>query len=295
MASWQSKVLNQALRLQVKRRLARAQSAETVRKVFGTQMPVPRGASFRRDVVGGVVGEWVEGSAEAAGTMLFLHGGGYLACSPRTHRPFTASFALRGMKVFAPDYRLAPEHPFPAALDDAVAVYKALLDDGVEAEKLAVSGDSAGGGLSLALMLALKDAGLPLPASLELFSPWTDLALTGESLKTNLASEAVLHVETMPLAAAFYASGAERTNPLISPVYGDLSGLPPLFIAASATEVLLDDSRRLAARAEAAGVAVTLKIWDGMPHDWPLFRFLLPEGRDALDEAADFARARFAG
>ncbi len=293
MASWQSKLLNPILRLQVKRRLGKAQSAQTVRKVFGTPLPAPLGASYRRDVVGGVAGEWVEAGREAAGTMLFLHGGGYLACSPRTHRPFTASFALRGMRVFAPDYRLAPENPFPAALDDVVAVYKGMLETGVSQGRLVVSGDSAGGGLSLALMLALKGAGLKLPASLALFSPWTDLALTGGTLKTNFESEVLLHGETMPHAASFYANGAATTNPLISPLYGDLAGLPPMFIAASAAEVLLDDSRRLAARASEGGVAVTLKIWEGMPHDWPLFQFLLPEGRAALDEAADFAKRHF--
>jgi acetyl esterase/lipase len=250
---------------------------------------------YRRDVVGGVVGEWVEGGREVSGTMLFLHGGGYIACSPRTHRPFTAWFARRGMRVFAPDYRLAPEHPFPAGLDDAVAVYKGLLEGGVLPAKLAVCGDSAGGGLSLALMLALKAAGLPLPASLALFSPWTDLALTGGTIKTNFESEVLLHPETMPLAAALYANGADTKTPLISPLYGDLAGLPPLFIAASAAEVLLDDSRRLAARAGEAGVAVTMKIWEGMAHDWPLFQFLLPEGRAALGEAGDFAKRHFGG
>jgi len=293
MVSWQSNVLNPILRFQVKRRLRKATSAAAVRKIFGARMPPPHGVSYRQDVVGGVAGEWVESQREAQGTMLYLHGGGYLACSPRTHRPLTAGFALRGMRVFAPDYRLAPENPFPAAVDDALAVYKGMLERGVFPAKLVVCGDSAGGGLSLALILALKAAGLPLPASLQLFSPWTDLALTGGTLKTNFRSEVVLDAETLPLAASAYAVGADTVDPLISPLYGDLAGLPPMFIAASAVEILLDDSRRLAARAGEAGVAVTLKIWDGMPHAWPLFQFLLPEGREALDEAAAFARRNF--
>lgn len=289
MASWQSKVLNPILRLQVKRRLAKAQSAETVRKVFGTIMPSPRGASFRRDALGGVVGEWVEGAPGAAATMLFLHGGGYMACSPRTHRPFTASFALRGMKVFAPDYRLAPEHAFPAALDDALAVYREF-----SSENFVLGGDSAGGGLALATLLAAKSEGLPMPAGAILFSPWTDLAGTGASVLANQKRDSMLYGPRMKDAAELYLQGADPKNPLASPLYGDLNGLPPLLIQVGEPEILLDDSTRLAERAGAAGVSAEITIWKNLPHVWQVSQVFLPEARTALDQAAAFARARLA-
>jgi acetyl esterase/lipase len=291
MPSWQSKILDPLLRLQVKRKLAKARSAADVRKAFAAAFPPPRGARFTPDAVGGVAGEWARAGGVAAGTMLYLHGGGYIACGPKNHRAITGAYANRGLEVFVPDYRLAPEHPFPAAVDDALAAYKGLLESGVAPGRLSIGGDSAGGGLALATLLAAEAAGLPMPGCAVVFSPWTDLAITGESVRTNLARDAMLAGNLLQDGAAFYLNGADAKNPLASPLYGDLAGLPPVLIHVGEAEVLRDDSTRFAARATASGVAVTLKIWDGMPHVWQLFQFMLPEARAAMDEAAMFAKA----
>jgi acetyl esterase/lipase len=293
MPSWQAKLVDPMLRLQVKRKLGKARDAAAVRKAFGAKMPVPRGATFTADVVGGIVGEWAQSGGVPAGTMLYLHGGGYIACSPQTHRPITAAYANRGIKLFTPDYRLAPENPFPAAVDDALAAYRGLLDKGIAPATLAIGGDSAGGGLALATLLAAKAAGLPMPACAIVFSPWTDLAITGGTVTSNLKRDPMLHGKTLPDGAAFYLNGADAKNPLASPLYGDLSGLPPMFITVGESEILRDDATRFAARATSAGIAVSLKIWDGMPHVWQLFQFVLPEARTAMDDAATFAKANF--
>ncbi len=293
MPSWQSYVLNPILKLQVKRKLGKAKSANDVRKAFGAPLPPRRGATYRPGIVGGLAGEWAEAGGVPAGTILYLHGGGYMACSPKTHRPITGGYALRGFKLFTPDYRLAPEHPFPAAVEDGLAAYKGLLESGVDPKKLAVSGDSAGGGLTLAVILAAKEAGLPLPAAAIVFSPWTDLAITGATIKTNLDRDAMLHGNTMSDGAAFYLNGADAKNPLASPLYGDYAGFPPLFITVGEPEVLRDDATRLAERARAAGVTVDLSIWDNMPHVWMLFPYMLPEANQAMDKAAAFAKAHF--
>ncbi|OYV47914.1 MAG: alpha/beta hydrolase [Acidocella sp. 20-58-15] len=293
MPSWQSYVLNFTVRLQVKRKLAKARDAQAVRKAFGAALPAPRGASFSSGNVGGMAGEWAQAGGIAAGTLLYLHGGGYMACSPQTHRAITGSYANRGLKVFTPDYRLAPEHPFPAAVEDGLAAYKGLLESGIAPGALAVGGDSAGGGLALAVLLAARQAGLPMPSSCLVFSPWTDLAITGETIRTNQRRDSMLAGNTMADGAAFYLNGAEAKNPLASPLYGDFAGFPPLFITVGEAEVLRDDATRLAARAQAAGVKVSLTVADNMPHVWQLFQFMLPEARHAMDQAASFAKLHF--
>jgi len=291
MPSWQSYLLNPSLRVAVRRKLAGARSVEAVRSAFKGGMPVPKGARYVPDVVGGIAGEWVSSGGVPAATMLYLHGGGYMACSPATHRPITAAYANRGLRLFVPAYRLAPEHVFPAAVDDALAAYRGLLAAGTAPAGLALGGDSAGGGLALATLLAVRAAGLPLPACAIVFSPWTDLANTGESLRSNLRRDPMLVGNTMNDGAAFYLNGAEATNPLASPLYGELEGLPPLKIQVGESEVLLDDSRRFADRAAVAGVKVDLQIWAGMPHVWQIFQALLPEARQSMDAAAAFAKA----
>jgi acetyl esterase/lipase len=295
MASWQSYVADPVLRIMVKRKLEQAQNADDARRAFAHRPPAPRGATFTAGSLGGVPGEWVGAGGVEAGTLLYLHGGGYFACSPFTHRSVTAAYATRGLKVFAPDYRLAPEHPFPAAVDDALAVYRALLDGGIAPGTLAIGGDSAGGGLARATLLGAKAEGLPMPACALLFSPWTDLAGTGASLQTNQKRDAMLVSGKLREGARFYLNGADPMNPLASPLYGDFSGLPPLLIQVGDTEILLDDSTRLAAAARAAGVPVDLKIWPNMPHVWQVSQFFLPEARTALDEAAAFAKGYLAG
>lgn len=289
MASWQARSTSFLLRHLFKPRLARALDARTVRKVMnGPIWAPPRGAHAVAATLGGVTGEWmIADDAPSSATLLYLHGGGYVACTPQTHRAVTSAFALAGFKTFAPAYRLAPEHPFPAGLEDAINAYGALLQDHA-AGRLLVAGDSAGGGLSMALLLSLRQRGIPLPAAAALFSPYVDLAATGESIRSNSARCAMFDSEMLGRAARFYVGEGDRRDPLASPLYADLRGLPPLLIHAGEDETLLDDSRRLAERAQQAGVKVELKVWPAVPHAWPLFQRWIPEGRAALREASAF-------
>ena len=216
--------------------------------------------------------------------MLYLHGGGYIACSPETHRSLVGSLVRRlGGRAFVPRYRLAPEHPYPAALDDAKAAYRYMLDvERVDPSRLVVAGDSAGGGLALALVLAVRDAGWPLPKAVVAYSPWTDLAATGGSLDENSDSCAMFAGVTIRRAAPFYVGNADPRTPYVSPLYGDFSGFPPLLLHASTDEVLRDDTLRLADRARAQGVDVELSLWSRVPHVWQFFAAVLPEARDSL-------------
>lgn len=293
MPSWQSYLVHPFLRFFVKRRLAGAASPRAARAVLGNPMPALPGARFTDDRLGGIQGEWTHGQTPPEATLLYLHGGGYFTCSPRTHRSITSAFALRGFAVFTPDYRLAPEHPFPAAVEDGLAAYRALLAQ-TPAARLVIAGDSAGGGLALAVLLAARAENLALPACIVLFSPWTDLACTGASLHTNTKRDSMLYAPRITEAAAVYLAGANPQNPLASPLYGDLTGLPPMLIQVSEMEILLDDSTRLATNARAAGVEVSLTIWRNLPHVWQVSQILLPEARKALDEAAIFAKSALA-
>lgn len=295
MASLNSHLLNPAIRALVKSRLSadvtgrtEAQIAKRVRGALGTPVFPPPGGHYAKGAVGGIAGLWTEAKTPPRATVLYIHGGGFLACSPGTHRPITYAYGRRGFRVFAPDYRLAPEHRFPAAIDDALAAYRGLLAEGTDPRRLVVSGDSAGGGLTLSTLLAARDAGLPMPACAVVFSPWTDLACGGESMRTNMRADPMLCATTMPAAAALYLGNHAASDPLASPLLADLSGLPPLSIHASAIEVLRDDSTRLATRAREAGVEVSIRLWDNMPHVWPMFQLLLPEAREVMDEVAAF-------
>jgi acetyl esterase/lipase len=291
MASWQAHVLDALLRVTMKRRLRNTTSLEKARAVLnGGVLPIPDDVVYRPDSVSGISGEWVTALATRHGApvLLYLHGGGYFACSPRTHRPITSWFARAGFVVFAPEYRLAPEHPFPAAVEDAEAAYLGLLDAGHRADNIVIAGDSAGGGLCLALLLRLRDRQHRLPRAAALFSPWTDLAGSGESMRTNAARDAMFWAPGLSQAAAFYLGTASARTPLASPLYGDLSGLPPLLIHVGDREVLRDDSTRLAERAREAGVAVTLRIWKVVPHVWQLAHHFVPEGRQSLREVEIF-------
>ncbi len=298
--SWENVALTWALRRWVKPNSLRDQDVATSRAVTarvpfraklasGWRVRVERGAPLN--------GEWIEPIAPDHAArhrcILYLHGGAYIAMSARTHRAITSRLACwSGARLFALDYRLAPEHPFPAALDDALAAYRALIAAGMPPSRIVVAGDSAGGGLALALLLAARDAGDDLPAGAVLFSPWTDLAVTGDSIIANNAADALFVGSWVSAIARHYLADAEATNPLVSPVYADLTGLPPLLIQVSDTEVLLDDSRRVAEHARRAGVEATLQIWPGLPHGWQIFAPILPEARNALRDAAAFIRAR---
>jgi monoterpene epsilon-lactone hydrolase len=279
----------------VKRRLKGVRDYRVARQILRPDpYRVPPTVQIAPAHLGGVLGERLEGPTPGDIVLLYLHGGGYFGCSAETHRPITAYYALHGFRVFAPDYRLAPENRFPAAVDDAVAFYRALLSAGHPSQHIVVAGESAGGGLTLSLMLALRAAGDPLPAAAAAFSPWTDLAATGDSIRTNSDRCAMFNGIDVAASARYYLGDADPRNPLASPLYADLAGLPPLLIHVGGNEVLRDDSTRLAERARAAGVSVDLKIWPVVPHAWQLAPHLIPEARQSLQESADFFRAHVA-
>ncbi len=245
---------------------------------------------------GGVPAEWVipPNAAEGA-VLLYLHGGGYIIGSPATHRDLVSRIAQAGgLRALVPDYRLAPEHPFPAAVEDATAAYRWLLQSGFPAEQIAIAGDSAGGGLTVATLVSLRDAGVPLPAAAVLLSPWTDLALTGVSVLARSAVDPMLDRAGLEQGSRLYRGGEDAYHPLVSPLYAALNGLPPLLIQVGGREVLLHDSTRLAERARAAGVEVTLQLEPDMWHVWQALARYMPEGQAAIDEIGRFIRARLA-
>ena len=221
--------------------------------------------------------------------VLYLHGGGYIVGAPALYRPLLGQLAERlGAPIYAPAYRLAPEHPYPAALDDAYAAYQALLTQGFDASRLALMGDSAGGNLVLALLHRLRDEGASLPQSAVLLSPWADLAGTLPSRRTKAKAEAMLPPERLEEAARAYAGTLPLADPRLSVASGDFTGLPPLMVHVGTQEVLRDDSRAVADAAEKAGVPCSLTEWPRQPHVFPAFFEILPEGRAALEACAAF-------
>lgn len=256
----------------------------------------PAGVTCTPVEAAGVSAEWsvAEGAAEDK-VILYVHGGGYVMGSAGSHRDMTGRLSkAAGARVLSLNYRLAPEHPFPAPVDDAVAAYKWLLDQGIRPSNIAVAGDSAGGGLALATLLALRDRDLPSPAAGVGISPWVDMEGTGESMSTRAAVDPVVQKEGLLGMAKLYLGGADPKTPLAAPLHANLAGLPPLLIQVGGHETLLDDSTRITERARKAGVDVTLKVWDEMPHVWHLFAPILPEGQQAIDEIGAFFQARTA-
>jgi acetyl esterase/lipase len=299
MPSWQARALSIFIRIAVKRR-PEGEESEVVQYLrsklemsqFLRSLVTP--AVEARPVSDGPVrGEWVQLVDEPRQTIYYLHGGGYVACSPKTHRPFTAALSgAANARVFELDYRLAPEHRFPAAVDDAVAGYRWLLDQGVDPQDIVIGGDSAGGGLAIATMVALRNEGAPLPRAAVVLSPWTDLAGAGRSLEANSERDPFFYGDAVRSVAPVYLGDNSPLDPLASPIYADLSKLPPLLIYVSDNEVLLDDSLRLADRARQYGVSVDLQVWSDLPHVWPIFvAFKLPESFQALGQIAEFIRS----
>ena len=242
----------------------------------------------------GVPAEWFA-AAGASGDRLiyYLHGGGYVVGSVNTHRELLGRISrAAAARVLAIDYRLAPEHPFPAAIEDSVAAYRWLLSTGADPANIVIAGDSAGGGLTVATLVALRDAGDPLPAAAVCISPWTDMEGSGASMTTKAEVDPMILLEHVSEGAKAYLGGADPRNPLASPIHADLAGLPPLLVQVGTSEVLLDDSTRLAERARAAGVDVTLEPWQEMIHVWHFFALILPEGQQAIDRIGAFVRER---
>jgi monoterpene epsilon-lactone hydrolase len=249
-------------------------------------------ASFERVDADGVAAEWVSTEAsQQLPVILFFHGGGYCIGSAETHRDLVSRLCTAaGARALSVDYRLAPENPFPAAVDDGVAAYRWLRRQGVPASSIVIAGDSAGGGLALATLLALKEAGDELPAGGVCMSPVTDHTKSGESMRTKVDLDPMVHPTTSTANSNRYLGGADAKIPLASPLYADLKGLPPLLILVGTSEVLLDDSTRFAERAKAAGVSVELEVWDEMIHIWPYFAAILPEARQAIDRMGAFIK-----
>jgi len=259
-------------------------------ELAGQFFPPPDGTRERDVVVGGVTAvEFLPSEYDDSRVLFYLHGGAYCIGSPRSHRGLISHLALRsGARAIAPDYRLGPEHAFPAAIDDALAAYRGVIASGVDPARLVVGGDSAGGGLALALLVALRDAGDPLPACAVLLSPWTDLELSGASMTTRAALDPMLNAAAAPEAVSRYLQGANARDPLASPLYADPRGLPPMLIQVGDHEILLDDSVRFAERARAVGVDVTLDIWPEMIHVWQFFAGNVPEADEAIGKLAAF-------
>jgi len=254
--------------------------------------PLDNGAQRLPMVLGGVPALRFRAPAAAADrAVLYLHGGGYVFGSPRSHADIGALLSETAQaQVHVLDYRLAPEHPFPAAVDDALAAYRALLDAGYAATRIAISGDSAGGGLTLATLIAIRDAGLPRPACAVPLSPWADLACEGESFVSRAAVDPIVQREMTLQLAAMYVTDGHPKQPLASPLYADLAGLPPLLIQVGDRETLLDDSIRVAERARRAGVDVRLEIAPGQIHVYQIFASRLDEARAAVERMGAFIR-----
>ncbi len=234
--------------------------------------------------------KWISPTNENPGkVILHLHGGGYVTGSMDSHLMMCIPMAQTlKTKILLPEYRLAPEHPFPAAVEDAVRVYRWALAQGYQPQDIILSGDSAGGGLALATVLSLRDAGDPLPAAIVCMSPWTDLTFTGQSHLTKAKADCVLLTDVLREWAACYTGTETPKNPLISPIYADFHNFPPILIQVGSDEVLLDDARMLAEKAKSAGVDVTLKVWDEMWHVWPALGDLIPESKKTFEEIGQF-------
>lgn len=252
----------------------------------------PEGTRIEPVEAAGIAAEWLTGpGADTSRVLLYLHGGGYVIGSIASHRGLAARIAAAaGIRGLIIDYRLGPEHPFPAAVEDACAAYGFLLDQGIEPAHIAIGGDSAGGGLTFAALVALRDAGRPLPGAAIALSPWTDLAGTGESMTTRAAADPMVQREPLLANAALYLGGADPRTPTASPLYADLTGLPPTCIQVGTAETLLDDATRIAERIRAAGGVVDLEAFEDLIHVFQAFAPHVPESVEAIDKLGAFLK-----
>lgn len=258
----------------------------------GRKSKLPKQIKTEKINVGGMPAESLcTPDARDGQTILYLHGGGYSVGSCDSYRQLVSYIALAAkMRLILIEYRLAPEFPFPAALDDAITAYQWLIDSGALPKNIALAGDSAGGGLALATAVSLRDKKIALPRAIVCLSPWTDLGHTGESSITGSSRELILIPKMLKAYAADYVGNNSLEDPRISPLYADLSGLPPLLIQVGSREILLSDSTNLAERARNAGVDVTLEVWDSMWHVWQAFIDYIPESKQAINGIGEFLR-----
>jgi acetyl esterase/lipase len=259
---------------------------------MASMFPLPDDVSSQTVDAGGVPSEWVTvPESRDEQVLLYVHGGGYVIGSLDSHRELVGRLArASGARALNVDYRLAPEHPFPAAVEDSTAAYRWLLAQGADPARVVIAGDSAGGGLTLATLLALRDAGDPLPAAGVCLSPWTDLEGTGDSAQPGGVDDPLLELEGLREMGRHYAGDGDPRHPHAAPLYADYTGIPPLLIQVGTREILLDDSRRVAEKARAAGVAVDLEEWEGLIHVWQLFGPAVPESTDAVNAIGAFVR-----
>lgn len=271
----------------------------TMRKMTSRAPAYPKPADITWEPVdaAGVPAEWVTPDDCVPGrAVVYLHGGGYATGSLDSSRSlFTHLARAARARLLAVDYRLAPENPFPAAVDDAVAAYRFAVAAGHQPEVTALCGDSSGGGLALATLVALRSEGEPLPAAAVCMSPWTDLTLSGTSLHENQDSDPMVSATTLGLMADAYLGDGDRRTPTASPLFADLDGLPPLLLQVGTGELLLDDTKRFAERAEAGGVDVAVEMWDDVFHVWHAFADLLPEAREAIASIGAYVDQRLGG
>lgn len=273
-------------------RFSDVQLAQALSLMDALSLPIDDSVTVREAELAGVHGVWLEpDGADSAGTILYFHGGGYMFGSARNTGHVTGRLAAEaGVYAFSVDYRLSWQAPFPAALDDALATYRALLDTGRAPQSIALAGDSAGGGLVLATLIAARDADLPLPAAGFTSSAFTDLAITGETVSE--ADDPVVSRKGLKMLGNAYLGGIDPQSPLASPLYADLAGLPPLLLQVGGREILLDDTTRFAERAREAGVDVTLEVLDELIHIWQYYGPDLPETRDSEQRAGRFIRSQ---
>jgi monoterpene epsilon-lactone hydrolase len=261
---------------------------------IGQASPVEPDIKLAAVEAGSVPAEWsLAPGSDPTKVLMFLHGGGYCSGSITSHRGMVTRVGrAAGVRTLALNYRLAPEHPFPSALTDALAAYGFLLDQGIAPGKIAIGGDSAGGGLTLATMLSLRDAGKPLPGCAWLVSPWTDLEMTGASLADKAGVDPLIQKAYLEELASAYLAGADARAPLVSPLHADLTGLPPVLVQVGSAETLLDDAIRIVRRAGAVDVPVSLEVWPHMIHAWHLWAAQVEDSRRAIASAGAFIRAR---
>lgn len=254
--------------------------------------PLPDGANCSKTSAAGVPAEWIDvTNGDPNKVLLYLHGGGYILGSIATHRVLAARIAeASGTRCLIIDYRLAPEHPFPAAVEDATAAYGFLLEQGVAPENIAIGGDSAGGGLTFATLVALKDAGTALPSAAFALSPWVDLEGTGESMDTKAAVDPMISRREIDMMGGLYLAGADPRTPLAAPLYADLSGLPPMLVQVGTAETLLDDAIRITARAKEAGVSIELEAFEDLIHVFQAFAPIVPESLEAIEKIGAFVK-----
>lgn len=298
MPSWQGQVLNTLLYLKSKLSksyvpldiVAHRLAMEKIAHYFRCK----KGIMNEHCTIGHCSAEWFYRPDHNEKIILYLHGGAFVIGSTNTHRGIMAKIAsLSFAKVLGINYRLAPEHPFPAGLNDALMAYQWLIQQGVSAKNIILIGDSSGANLALALSSMLEEQQLPQPAAIACLSPWLDLTLSGESIQSNAGKDPMLTREVGELAIKAYVPNQDLTSPLISPLLGDLTHLPPLYIQASSTELLFSDATRLAYKAQQSGVEVTLKIYEDMIHSWQLAHQILPEAKHALNDLSKFIHSMF--